>query len=536
MKFSDIPYERVDFTVLEASFRELILQFNEAQSEEDKREVRYAFYDLNDYVRTMRLIAGIRFDMDTSDDFYKEEKQYYSEQWPVYMKLRQEYYPKFRKVSKQDSPVQAKGYDVNTGRTSLEKSMEDKLVSLEKEEKCLVAGYDSIRLTAERVTAECNPESDIKAAWDRQLEILEKNEKQLDEIYDGLVKNRTLWAKAKGYENYLEWYYHIQRDCYGREEVESFRRQVKEYIVPLANKLYDRRRQRLGTDKLLYYDRGRYFKEGNPAYGGSWDDFLSDCRTMYGEMSPETGEFFEFMLEHELLDLGWRPTKKHFSYAVYLPFHHAPFVFCGFQSDSCTSQELGTVFHELGHAFQMYLCEEGPRSNDVGEINSLAMEFFADKWASLFFGARAQDHIDMHLEKAIDTILMHCMADEFEHIVYGNPNMTPDDRKAEWARLNLAYKPHPDYGDNRYLAGCDWQRYSRFYSRPLYEIDYGLATLCALQYKSMMEEDYKAAWGSYLKLSKISGSSSFPAAVEDTGLVNPFSEGCIKGLADKISL
>ncbi len=54
---------------------------------------------------------------------------------------------------------------------------------------------------------------------------LEKEE-ELDEIYDKLVKNRTAQAKIMGYENYLQLgYYRMNRNCYGKEEVEAFRRQ-----------------------------------------------------------------------------------------------------------------------------------------------------------------------------------------------------------------------------------------------------------------------------------------------------------------------
>ena len=52
----------------------------------------------------------------------------------------------------------------------------------------------------------------------------------------------TLVKKAKemGYENYLELgYYRMNRNCYGKDEVEAFRRQIKEYFVPFAEKLHN---------------------------------------------------------------------------------------------------------------------------------------------------------------------------------------------------------------------------------------------------------------------------------------------------------
>lgn len=64
-----------------------------------------------------------------------------------------------------------------------------------------------------------------------------------------------------GYENYLELgYYRMNRNCYGKDEVEAFRRQIKEYFVPFAEKLHDRRRQRLGLEKLSYIDEQVYLR------------------------------------------------------------------------------------------------------------------------------------------------------------------------------------------------------------------------------------------------------------------------------------
>ena len=70
-----------------------------------------------------------------------------------------------------------------------------------------------------------------------------------------MVKNRTEQARQLGYENYVELgYYRMNRNCYDKEMVENFRKQVKEYFVPFANKLHEQRRQRIGVEKLSYID------------------------------------------------------------------------------------------------------------------------------------------------------------------------------------------------------------------------------------------------------------------------------------------
>ena len=82
--------------------------------------------------------------------------------------------------------------------------------------------------------------------------------------------------------------------------MEAYRDQVKKDFVPFAEELHDRRRKRLGLDQLSCIDNAVYFKEGNPAPVGTPDEILAAGQKMYGELSPETKEFMDFMMENEL--------------------------------------------------------------------------------------------------------------------------------------------------------------------------------------------------------------------------------------------
>ena len=205
---------------------------------------------------------------------------------------------------------------------------------------------------------------------------------------------------------------------------------------------------------------------------------------MYSELSPETKEFFDFMMENQLFDVLGRKTKRAGGYMTYLPLYQAPFIFANFNG---TSGDVDVITHECGHAFQGYLSGKDPIKEhaDIGmetaEIHSMAMEFFAEKWMPLFFGERAEDYRAMHLEDAAAFIPYGCMVDEFQHIVYENPQMTPGERKAAWTKLEKEYKPHLDYGEDIFFGqGGFWQKQLHIYNYPLYYIDYCLAQTCAL--------------------------------------------------------
>ncbi len=552
MKFCDMPYERVDFEKAKEELLQLMQEFQEAKSGEEQFEIHKRYYKLADRVSTQMTIASIRHDGNTVDEFYDEEKKYYDEQGPVYQNLMLAYAkllydsPYRAYLEEKIGPVAFKNMEI------AQKAMDEKLIPLMQEENALRQQYSKLiagakidfdgkelNLSLLRPYLE-SPDRDIRnAAWQKQTEFFLENEAELDEIYDKLVKNRTAQAKEMGYENFVELgYYRMSRNCYGKEQVEAFRKQIKEVFVPFAEKLHDRRRQRLGLEKLSYIDNGVYFKNGNPKPTGAPEEILQSGQKMYSELSPETKEFFDFMMENELFDVWGRKNKRAGGYMTYLPDYNAPFIFANFNG---TAGDVDVITHECGHAFQGYLSgkDEIREHSDIGmetaEIHSMSMEFFAEKWTELFFGDRAQDYIDMHLEDSAAFIPYGCMVDEFQHIVYENPELTPAQRKEAWSKLEKVYKPHLDYGDNPFFGkGGFWQKQTHIYGMPFYYIDYCLAQICALQFKVKLDEDFGKAWEAYLKLCKLSASDFYTNMLKEVGLDVPFEDGCVKNIVTKL--
>ncbi len=552
MKFKDMPYERVDFDQVEKELKALMEEFDAAKSGEEQFAVHQKFYELNDRVSTLYTISHIRFDIDTKDEFYEKEHDYYDEKLPVYSNLVLAYQKKlydspYREyLESKIGPVAFKNMEI------AQKSMDEKLIPLMQEENKLTLEYDKLiagakinfdgkelNLSLMRPYLVHQDRNIRAAAWKEYNAYFEENAEKLDEIYDKLVKNRTAQAKMMGYENYLQLgYYRMGRNCYGQAEVEAYRDQVKKDFVPFAEELHDRRRKRLGLDSLSCIDNAVYFKEGNPAPVGTPDEILAAGQKMYGELSPETKEFMDFMMENELFDVLGRKTKRAGGYMTYMPLYNSPFVFANFNG---TSGDVDVITHECGHAFQGYLSGKDPirEHGDIGmetaEIHSMSMEFFTQGWMEMFFGDRAGDYIEMHLEDSAAFIPYGCMVDEFQHIVYENPDLTPEERHQAWLKLEKEYRPHMDYSGYEFFEkGGFWQKQTHIYTSPLYYIDYCLAQTCALQYKVKMDEDFKKAWESYLKLCKLSASDFFTNMIKEVGLDNPFEPGCMKNIVEKL--
>ena len=555
MKFCDMPYKRIDFDEAKAEVRNLMEEFQKAADGEEQFAVHQKYYALTDRVSTQITLASIRHSLDTADAFYEQEKSYYDEQVPEYSNLliayqKLLYHSPYREtLEKKIGSVAFKNMELAFA------SVNEQVVPLMQEENALTTEYEKLLASAEiewdgeilnlSLLGPYLKSKDPKVrkrACEKQNAFFLKIEEQLDSLYDRLVKNRTEQARILGFDSYTELgYLRMQRNSYGREQVENLRRQVKKYWVPFSEQLYENRRNRLGVDHMYYADELVYGKEGNPQPKGTPEEILEQGRRMYSELSKETKEFFDFMMENQLLDVFGRKTKAVGGYMTYIPDYHAPFIFANFNG---TSGDVDVITHECGHAFQGYLSASDPirEHADIGmetaEVHSMSMEFFTEPWYGLFFeGKDAEDYKKMHLEDAAMFIPYGCMVDEFQHRMYDEPELTPAQRKEVWKELEQEYKPHMDYGDLEFYAkGGYWQRQHHIYSFPLYYIDYVIAQLCAFEYKNKMDQDYKEAWNSYLKLCRLSASDYFEKLLEQAGLCSPFEDGCIEKIVEEISL
>ena len=98
----------------------------------------------------------------------------------------------------------------------------------------------------------------------------------------------------------------------------------------------------------MCYDEKMVFPDGNAEPAGDDAFMVKTAQKMYHEISPETGEFIDFMIDHELMDLQNKPGKASTGYMTSLPSLKAPFVFSCFNH---TIFDMQVLTHELGHAF-----------------------------------------------------------------------------------------------------------------------------------------------------------------------------------------
>jgi M3 family oligoendopeptidase len=548
-----MPYTRVNMDEVKSFFEKLIADSKNAKSGEEQFGLHKKYYKFMEDVYTNIKLGVFRHNIDTTEEFYAAENDYIDEITPLISKYVNDY-SKVLYESPFRSYLEDKISKVAFKNIELQnKSIDDKILPLMQEENALISKYDKLIASAKipfngeelnisllRKYLTDKDRDTRKRAWKALSEYFLSVTDQIDDIYDQLVKNRTKQAKELGYDNYVELGYNrMMRNAYRRAEVENFRKQVKESFVPFVVKIQEERKEQIGVDELKYYDNDMFFKNGNPAPTGTPEEIMKAGQQMYSELSPETKEFFDFMIENELFDVLGRKTKKAGGYMDFLPKYKSPIIFANFNG---TSGDVDVITHECGHAFQGYvtrndeITEHNDLTMETAEIHSMSMEYFTYGWMDRFFGDRSEDYLKMHLQDSITFIPYGCMVDEFQHIVYDNPDMTPAERKNVWKELEKTYRPWLDFdGDEFFGEGGYWQRQGHIFWNPFYYIDYVLASVVAMQFKVWMDKDYKDAWNHYLQLCKLSAKNFYEEELAEVGLKSPFKDGTIDDLVKNMS-
>jgi len=546
MKFSEIEYKRPNVSIISEKFDHLVNLFQKAESFDEQDALIRNINDLRMEFQTLGTIASIKYSIDTNDKEFEEEQNFYDANSPVFDGLVHKYYTaivnsKFRPELEKKWGKQL--FDVaevtlrtfspeiledlkkeNELRTDYSKLLASAKIFFDGEEKNLQGLIPYMESTDRELRKSAN-----EAKW----KFFADNADEFDRLYDELVKIRARMAKKLGYKNFVQMGYdRMGRTDYNSEMVKKFRDQVLETIVPIAVKLKQKQQKRLGLESFKYYDQPLDYKSGNAKPHGSPDWIVSCAKNMYSELSPETNEFFNFMLDNEMMDLVNKKGKDTGGYCTFIEKYKSPFIFSNFNG---TMGDIEVLTHEAGHAFQAYSSRnfEIPEyffpTSEACEIHSMSMEFLTWPWMNCFFKDQTDKFKYSHLKGSVIFIPYGVSVDEFQHWVYDNPEATPAERKQAWLDIEKKYLPYIDYDNNEFLEkGGRWQQQRHIYMSPFYYIDYCLAQICAFQFWKKSNENRKEALEDYLRLCKAGGSQSFLGLVNTANLISPFEDGCLK--------
>ena len=555
MKFNEMTYTRPDIDALLAQCRELAAKAAAAPDGDALVRLYYEQSEAFAEYNTAANLANIHYTCDTRDAYWKAEQDFFDANGPAVTNASVEISRAFLANPHVDALTEKFGTTCVAGMKNAVLSMDDRTVELQQQFNALVSRYQQIyggalvELGGKQLTIpQLGPyKEDLdpavrRAAYEAEAGYFDAHRAELDELYGQIVQNLNAQARVMGYHDYSELsYVRMNRIGYGPEEIRKFRDQVANDVVPQLQKVMALRAKRTGIAHPAFTDLPILFRDGNPKPIPGYKARMDAARTMYHELSPETAEFIDFMQDNELFDVESRPGKMSRGYMTSLPSYKAPFIFANWND---TSGDVDVLTHECGHAFEGYVAERDPAipadlecpGMESAEIHSMAMEFLTAPWHHLLFGRDTDKYALLHAEDSFVFLAYGCEVDEFQHIMYQNPDLTPDERNAEWLKLEKKYRPWIDF-DNLpfYGRGAGWQRQLHIYECPFYYIDYCLSTMAALQFFLLSLTDHKDAWARYLRLVRRAGTASYTELLETAGLKVPFEEGSIKGIAQQMT-
>ena len=546
-KFAELQYVRPDMEKIFARVSGDIAVLKEAKSYEEFRNAYMDYVEADTELETSKTVAHVRNTINLLDEFYEAEMVYFNSQMPKYEILKKEMgevivaSPFKAEMEKEFGTILIQNMEAQK-QLSDESIVDDQVKEAELVSRFMkTQAAATVEFKGEQIgnygllkIMQSTDRAERKEAFEAWAKLYEGIAPTLEEVYDGLVKVRAGMARKLGFKSFIPMgYLRRRRFDYTEKELEVFRKQVREVVVPAAAKLYERQKEALGIDTLYYYDESIASPSGNPVPIGDKEYLVGEAQKMYRELSKESGEFFDFMMEYELFDLDSKHGKRAGGYCTILPQYHAPFIFSNFNG---TDADVNVLTHEAGHAFAGFTAAKFQKTpelchstSEINEIHSMSMELWTYPWMENFFGDKAEEYRKEHLADALMKIPYMLCVDEYQHKVFENPEMTAMERRAVWSGLEKIYMPWRNYAGNEFLeSGAFWIKQQHIFLYPFYYVDYAMAQMGAFEFYTKMKEDRKAAWADYYKLCAAGGSMGYFDLLKYSGLHKVLEDGSVK--------
>lgn len=379
--------------------------------------------------------------------------------------------------------------------------------------------------------------------YNKILERRAKDVKELDDLFDELVKLRHQIALNAGFKNYRDYKFRaLGRFDYTMEDVHDFHDSVREYIVPLAVRFLQKKAGELGFEILRPYDIDADMpgQSALEPYTDS-EDLIQKSVSTFRDLHPSLGRYLEIMDEKGLLDLDSRKGKAPGGYNYPLDESGLAFIF---MNASGKLRDMVTMMHEGGHAVHSFLTRNLHLSafkhtpSEVAELASMSMELLTMDYWSRFFPdkgnlVRAQQE---HLQGIIDSLPWIATVDKFQQWVYTNPGHTVAERHEAWKQTFMEFHPTGiDWSGYEKHMGAGWQRQLHIYEVPFYYIEYGIAQLGALGVWKNYKQNAETGLRQYLTALKLGYTKGVPDIYQEAGIRFDFSGPYIKELAEFVS-
>jgi oligoendopeptidase F len=367
-----------------------------------------------------------------------------------------------------------------------------------------------------------------------------QDKQAMHDLFTSLIQKRHQVALNAGFQNYRDYkFVELGRFDYNKEDCYQFHEAIKLHVLPIIDKIYERKKNKLGLTTLKPWDTEaepngtkplRPFTDGKDLYNKSVscfeqiDPFFADCLKKMDA------------LKH--FDLESRQGKAPGGYNCPLAESGAPFIF---MNAAGQMGDVTTMVHEVGHAIHSFLAHPLPLSGfkeypmEIAEVASMSMELFTmNHWQAFFDNEedlkRAQEH---QLERTITIFPWIAIIDKFQHWVYENPNHTIEERTQEWTKITKEFSTNSiDYSGLDVYRAIGWQRQLHLFEVPFYYIEYGIAQLGAIGMWMQYQKNPSLALENYMNALSLGGTRTLPDLYKTAGISFDFSSAYVKSLMD----
>ncbi|MGH7586781.1 MAG: M3 family oligoendopeptidase [Gemmatimonadales bacterium] len=314
---------------------------------------------------------------------------------------------------------------------------------------------------------------------------------KLAALFDRMYQLRQAVAREAGFPDFVGWTFAARhRYDYGPDDCARFHAAVEEVVVPAAGRALERRRRRLGVDRLFPWDQ-QADPDGREPVRAFADEaeFIARARRVFDSVDPVLGRQFGVMAEEDLLDLSSRVDKAPGGYCETLPVRGRPYVHMNAVG---LLEDVMTLLHEAGHCFHSFAAHTQPLlwqrhpGAEAAELASMSMELLALPFVAQPGGfvspAEAARAWTEHLEDILLTLPHIASVDAFQSWIYSSgEGHDAAARDAAWLRIRSRFETGVDWSGLEAERVARWYRQLHIFTYPLYYIEYGIAQVGALQ-------------------------------------------------------
>ncbi len=346
---------------------------------------------------------------------------------------------------------------------------------------------------------------DFQTLYEAYLELFHT---KAGEIFLELIQIRREIAKTLGYDSYADYRYACYGRTYSPEDAALFSERVRTEATPLFAELRD-----------------DFFRAAGQLYGAVFEreQTMERIGTAVVSILPELRGPWEYMVTHEMYDLGTESGRMPVSFTTYFAAYGTPFLFGAWTGGFDT---IPAVIHEFGHFASFYLNGDTTgeeNSLDLAEIDAQGLELLTVLRYDTLYGDLSEAAETAELFYALYTLIDGCMEDAFQQFAYGpeEPDLAALD--AEYDRLCRAYGL-----DALGTEARSWTQIAHTFQSPFYYVSYATSMTAALELYLLGKQDPDAARDVYLKIIMRGRGADFTETMTAAGLHDPFAADTIR--------